>query len=61
MDSVIAFTHLPMAEAFVLMFLQPTFVTVMSLLFLKESVDARRWGAIVLGFVGVLVVLRPGF
>ena len=59
--SVIAFTHLPMAEAFVLMFLQPTFVTVMSLLFLKESVDARRWGAVFIGFIGVLVVLRPGF
>lgn len=59
--SVVAFTHLPMAEAFVLMFLQPAFVTVMSVLFLKEGVDARRWGAVVIGFIGVLVVLRPGF
>ena len=59
--SVIAFTYLSMAEAFVLIFLQPAFVTLLSVLFLKEHVDARRWGAVVLGFVGVLVVLRPGF
>ena len=59
--SVIAFTHLSMAEAFVLIFLQPAFVTVLSVLFLKESVDFRRWSAVVIGFVGVLVVLRPGF
>ena len=59
--SVIAFTHLSMAEAFVLIFLQPAFVTIMSVLFLKESVDFRRWSAVVIGFVGVLVVLRPGF
>ena len=59
--SVIAFTHLSMAEAFVLIFLQPAFVTVMSVLFLKENVDLRRWSAVVIGFLGVLIVLRPGF
>ena len=58
--SVLAFTHLPMAEAFVLIFLQPAFVTIMSVLFLKENVDLRRWSAVVIGFVGVLIVLRPG-
>ena len=59
--SVTAFTHLSMAEAMVLMFLEPTFVTLLSIVFLKERVGARRWLAIALGFAGVLVVLRPGF
>lgn len=59
--SVTAFTHLSMAEAFSLIFLQPAFVTIMSVLFLKEQVGIRRWSAVVIGFVGVLIVLRPGF
>lgn len=59
--SVTAFTHLSMAEAFALIFLQPAFVTIMSILFLKETVGIRRWAAVVIGFVGVLIVLRPGF
>ncbi len=61
MGSVTAFTLLPMAEAFALIFLQPAYVTVISTLFLKEKVGARRWLAVLIGFVGVLIVLRPGF
>ena len=60
-SSVIAFTLLPMAETFALIFLMPIFVTLLSVLFLKEHVGWRRWSAVVIGFVGVLVVLRPGF
>ncbi|AJY47684.1 DMT family transporter [Martelella endophytica] len=59
--SVTAFTHLSMAEAFVLIFLQPAYVTVMSMVFLKEQVGYRRWLAVLVGFIGVLIVLRPGF
>ncbi|WP_449428039.1 DMT family transporter [Rhodanobacter umsongensis] len=59
--SVTAFTLLPMAETFALIFLMPIFVTLLSVLFLKEHVGWRRWSAVVIGFVGVLVVLRPGF
>jgi len=59
--AVIAFTALPMAEAFALIFLLPIFVTLLSVLFLKEHVGWRRWSAVVAGFLGVLVVLRPGF
>ncbi len=60
-SAVMAFTALPMAEAFALIFLLPIFVTLLSVLFLKEHVGWRRWSAVVAGFVGVLVVLRPGF
>ncbi|MDQ1078259.1 DMT family transporter [Pseudoroseomonas cervicalis] len=61
LGSVTAFTHLSMAEAFCLLFLMPSFVTLLSVLFLKEPVGWRRWCAVILGFVGVLIVLRPGF
>ncbi|GAB1584355.1 DMT family transporter [Phyllobacterium phragmitis] len=59
--SVVAFTYLSMAEAFALIFLLPAFVTILSVLFLKEQVGWKRWSAVVIGFVGVLIVLRPGF
>lgn len=59
--SVTAFTHLSMAEAFCLIFLLPSFVTIMSVIFLKEAVGIKRWSAVIIGFLGVLVVLRPGF
>ena len=59
--AVVAFTALPMAEAFALIFLLPIFVTILSVLVLREHVGWRRWSAVVAGFVGVLVVLRPGF
>jgi len=61
LTSAIAFTELPMAEAFALIFLMPIFVTVLSVLLLREEVHWRRWTAVVVGFIGVLVVLRPGF
>lgn len=59
-SAVVAFTRLPMPEAFALIFLMPLFVTLLSVLFLKEEVGAWRWAAVIMGFVGVLVVLRPG-
>jgi drug/metabolite transporter (DMT)-like permease len=59
--SIIAFTLLPMAEAFALLFLLPSFVTILSVVFLKEDVRWQRWTAVIVGFIGILVVLRPGF
>ncbi|MGI4746428.1 MAG: DMT family transporter [Janthinobacterium lividum] len=58
--SVIAFTKLSMAEAMALLFLMPAFVTILSVIFLKEPVGWRRWSAVLVGFLGVLIVLRPG-
>lgn len=60
-SSVMAFTLLPMAEAFALIFLQPAFVTILSVFFLKEDVRWRRWAAVAIGFAGVMIVLHPGF
>jgi len=59
--SIIAFTQLSMAEAFCLIFLLPSFATIMSVIFLKDQVGMKRWSAVLIGFLGVLVVLRPGF
>lgn len=59
--ALLAFTRLPMAEAFALIFLMPIFVTLLSVLVLREHVGWRRWTAVIAGFIGVLVVLRPGF
>lgn len=51
---------LPLADGLALMFVAPLIVTAISALFLGEQVGARRWGAVLVGFVGVLVILRPG-
>jgi drug/metabolite transporter (DMT)-like permease len=59
--SVYAFTTIPLAEVYALVFLSPLFVTILSMLLLKEQIGPWRWFAIVLGFVGVLLVVRPGF
>ncbi|MEW9835405.1 DMT family transporter [Mesorhizobium marinum] len=58
--SVIAFTTIPLAEVYALIFLAPFFVTLLSLLVLKEHVGPWRWFAVIAGFVGVLLVVQPG-
>lgn len=54
------FVLLPLAEATVLLFTVPIFATILSALILKERVGIHRWSAVVLGFVGVLIVVQPG-
>lgn len=56
-----AFTTIPFAETYSIVFLMPLFITVMSVLILREKVDAPRWAMLALGFAGVLLVVRPGF
>jgi len=55
-----AIAHLPLAQAIALSYSSPLFVTVGAVLFLGEIVRARRWSAVVAGFAGVLVIVRPG-
>ncbi len=52
--------YLRLAEATALVFIAPIFITALSALFLGEKVGWRRWLAVVTGFVGMLVVVRPG-
>lgn len=59
--SVVAFTSIPLAEVYAIIFLAPLFVTLLSLLVLREHVGPWRWFAVIAGFAGVLLVVRPGF
>jgi drug/metabolite transporter (DMT)-like permease len=51
---------LPIAEAVSLAFTAPLFATIMAAALLREKVGIRRWSAVVIGFLGALVILRPG-
>ena len=55
-----AFPALPLADAVALYFTVPLFMTALAVPFLGEKVDWRVWAAVLLGFVGVLVMLQPG-
>jgi drug/metabolite transporter (DMT)-like permease len=55
-----AIVHLPLAKAVTISYSTPLFVTILAVLFLGEMVRLRRWTAVGLGFIGVLVIMRPG-
>jgi drug/metabolite transporter (DMT)-like permease len=55
-----AIAHLPLAQAIALSYSSPLVVTIGAVLFLGEIVRMRRWSAVVAGFIGVLVIVRPG-
>ena len=51
---------IPLAEATAIFFVAPLLITAFSAVFLKEPVGVRRWLALSVGFVGVIVIVRPG-
>jgi drug/metabolite transporter (DMT)-like permease len=55
-----AITAIQLADASTIYLAGPIYVTAMSALFLREQVGWRRWTAVLVGFVGVVVALRPG-
>lgn len=55
-----ALTITPLATVTALGFLGPIFAAALSVLFLGERFRARRWAAIGVGFLGMLIILRPG-
>jgi len=57
---VFAINHVPLADAVAVTFVAPFIVTIFGALILKEPVGIRRWLAVVTGFIGMLVVIRPG-
>ncbi len=50
-----------LAKALTLAFIAPLIVTILSPILLNEKVGLRRWVAVIIGFIGSLIVLRPGF
>jgi len=58
---VIALRKLPLAVVVSLSFAAPLFITVLSIFLLSEKVGLFRWGAVLIGFIGVIVISEPGF
>ncbi len=57
---VVAITHVPLATASAIGFTAPLIVTALAVPLLREHVGIRRWSAVLIGFAGALVIIRPG-
>jgi drug/metabolite transporter (DMT)-like permease len=57
---IFGLSHLPIADASAIGFVSPLLVTALSIPLLGEKVGIRRWSAVILGFAGVMIVVRPG-
>ncbi|MDH3738975.1 MAG: DMT family transporter [Alphaproteobacteria bacterium] len=56
----VALGFMPLADAVAITFAGPLLIVALSALILRETVGPRRWGAVIVGFIGVLVIIRPG-
>ncbi|SHF30981.1 Permease of the drug/metabolite transporter (DMT) superfamily [Kaistia soli DSM 19436] len=56
-----SFSQLPLAETYSIFFCTPILVTVLSIPILGERVGLHRWGAVIVGLIGIVVMVRPGF
>lgn len=56
-----ALTRVPLSDAVALNFAAPIFVAIAAVVIFGEHMGVRRWTATVIGFVGILIILRPGF
>ena len=57
----IALRNLPLATVVSITFAAPIFTTIMSIIFLSEKVGLYRWLAVIVGFVGIIIISDPGF
>lgn len=55
-----AYAHMKLADAVAITFAAPLFITALSVPLLGEKVGVRRWSACLLGFLGVVIMIRPG-
>ncbi len=60
MSFYLAISAIPLAEATAIFFVSPLFITALSVPLLGEKVGWRRWISVIVGFAGVLVIVRPG-
>jgi len=56
-----ALALIPLADTLALTFVAPLMLTALSALLLGEQVGVRRWSAVAIGFIGTLIIVRPGF
>lgn len=57
---IVGVSYVPLADAVAISFVAPFMVTLMGALILREPVGIRRWSAVSIGFIGTLIVMRPG-
>lgn len=55
-----ALSFMALVDASVIMFIGPIVLTVLAASILREHVGARRWSGVIIGFIGTLIVIRPG-
>lgn len=60
MAGFFAFSTLPLAQVYAILFTTPLLITILSIPLLGEKVGLHRWAAVIVGLSGVLIVLRPG-
>lgn len=60
MSYFLALASMQIAEAMAIFFVGPLFITILSVPFLGEKVGLVRWSAVLMGFAGVIIMLRPG-
>lgn len=56
-----AFSLMPLADGIAILHTTPLFMTVLSIVVLKERVGLHRWTAVIAGFAGMLIIIRPGY
>ena len=57
----VAVRYMPLADSIAIFFVEPMILTILSVLFLGEVVRLRRVTAIIIGFIGVIIIIRPQF
>ena len=57
---IVGISYVPLADAVAVTFVAPFLVTLMGAFFLREPVGIRRWSAVIVGFIGTLIIIRPG-
>ena len=60
MGAFYAFSTLPLAQVYAILFATPLIITILSIPVLGETVGKHRWAAVIVGLIGVIIVLRPG-
>lgn len=55
-----ALARMPLADVYALQYTIPLFTILLAVLFLKQKADIHSWAAVFVGFVGTLIVMRPG-